>query len=306
MTYGIEHEPTGPGEILQEEFLTPLGLTQKQFADHIGCDVKVINRIVNGRPSCAGTRPGAVENRCGSAGVAVQSAMIRKLLKFLVVGSLGTLVAACYGVIVDFQERFFERRVKTIDPEGSAIPSLLVTFIDPSRADPLASGHTGGEGEAELHFAYDATRPVGEIEVTVTDTDGTRNGGWFETHSGSLSTADRPGTEDTSVVSMVRREIDYAVTVRVVDSDGDPLPGATVSLAAADSEGGESEEPLATALTDVNGECTLSAVVIAFETPRVVVVATLESVSSAIVSVAAWPEEGEVLPITLYPAPANG
>lgn len=51
MPYTIEREPTGPGEILQEEFLTPLGLTQKQFADHIGCDVKVINRIVNGRTS---------------------------------------------------------------------------------------------------------------------------------------------------------------------------------------------------------------------------------------------------------------
>jgi antitoxin HigA-1 len=42
-------EPTSPGEILQEEFLTPLGLTQKQLADHIGCDVKVVNRIVNRR-----------------------------------------------------------------------------------------------------------------------------------------------------------------------------------------------------------------------------------------------------------------
>lgn len=45
--------PTSPGEILQEEFLRPLGLTQKQLADHVGCDVKVINRIVNGR--CAVT-----------------------------------------------------------------------------------------------------------------------------------------------------------------------------------------------------------------------------------------------------------
>lgn len=42
-------EPTSPGEILQEEFLRPLGLTQRQLADHIGCDVKVINRIVNRR-----------------------------------------------------------------------------------------------------------------------------------------------------------------------------------------------------------------------------------------------------------------
>ena len=51
MSYKIEREPTGPGEILQEEFLTPRELTQKQFADHIGCDVKVINRIINGRTS---------------------------------------------------------------------------------------------------------------------------------------------------------------------------------------------------------------------------------------------------------------
>lgn len=46
--YKMEREPTTPGEILNEEFLKPLGMTQKQLADHIGCDVKVINRIVNG------------------------------------------------------------------------------------------------------------------------------------------------------------------------------------------------------------------------------------------------------------------
>ena len=43
--------PTSPGEILREEFLLPLQLTQKQLADHLGCDVKVVNRIVNGRTS---------------------------------------------------------------------------------------------------------------------------------------------------------------------------------------------------------------------------------------------------------------
>lgn len=41
--------PTTPGEILHEEFLVPLGMTQKLLADHLGCDVKVVNRIVNGR-----------------------------------------------------------------------------------------------------------------------------------------------------------------------------------------------------------------------------------------------------------------
>ncbi len=42
-------EPTTPGEILSEEFLIPLGMTQKQLANHLGCDLKVVNRIVNGR-----------------------------------------------------------------------------------------------------------------------------------------------------------------------------------------------------------------------------------------------------------------
>ena len=44
-------KPTTPGEILREEFLAPLGMTQRRLADHLGCDVKVINRIINGRSS---------------------------------------------------------------------------------------------------------------------------------------------------------------------------------------------------------------------------------------------------------------
>ena len=36
---------------MRGEFLVPLGMTQKQLADHLGCGVKVVNRIVNGRTS---------------------------------------------------------------------------------------------------------------------------------------------------------------------------------------------------------------------------------------------------------------
>ena len=43
--------PTTPGEILREEYLVPLGMTQGALAAHLGCDVKVVNRIVNGRTS---------------------------------------------------------------------------------------------------------------------------------------------------------------------------------------------------------------------------------------------------------------
>lgn len=46
-----QREPTSPGDILREEYLGPLGMTQAQLADHLGCDVKVVNRIVNGRTS---------------------------------------------------------------------------------------------------------------------------------------------------------------------------------------------------------------------------------------------------------------
>lgn len=46
-----KRKPTTPGEILQEEYLTPLGLTQRELANHIDYDVKVINRLVNGRTS---------------------------------------------------------------------------------------------------------------------------------------------------------------------------------------------------------------------------------------------------------------
>ena len=41
-------KPTHPGEVLQEEFLEPMGLTQSKLAAHIGVDVKTVNRLVNG------------------------------------------------------------------------------------------------------------------------------------------------------------------------------------------------------------------------------------------------------------------
>jgi addiction module HigA family antidote len=47
----MTRKPTTPGEILQEEFLRPMHMSQRELADHLGCDVKVVNRIVNGRTS---------------------------------------------------------------------------------------------------------------------------------------------------------------------------------------------------------------------------------------------------------------
>ena len=45
----MSRPPMTPGEILREESLVPLGMTQRRLAEHMGQDAKVINRIVNGR-----------------------------------------------------------------------------------------------------------------------------------------------------------------------------------------------------------------------------------------------------------------
>ena len=41
--------PVHPGEILQHEFLTPLGLTQTSLARHLGVSPRRINEICRGR-----------------------------------------------------------------------------------------------------------------------------------------------------------------------------------------------------------------------------------------------------------------
>lgn len=41
--------PTHPGEVLREEFLDPMGITQVRFAEHIGVPLQRVNEIVRGR-----------------------------------------------------------------------------------------------------------------------------------------------------------------------------------------------------------------------------------------------------------------
>ena len=47
----IKRESTALGYVLKDEFLKLLGIIQKQLADYIGCDVKVVNRLVSRRTS---------------------------------------------------------------------------------------------------------------------------------------------------------------------------------------------------------------------------------------------------------------
>jgi len=45
----IKRKPTSPGEILREEFLVPLGMTQVELAARIGVPLQRVNTIVAGR-----------------------------------------------------------------------------------------------------------------------------------------------------------------------------------------------------------------------------------------------------------------
>ena len=42
-------QPTHPGEMLLEEFLSPMGLTQRELAEGIRVPYQRVNEIVNGR-----------------------------------------------------------------------------------------------------------------------------------------------------------------------------------------------------------------------------------------------------------------
>jgi len=44
-----DRPPTHPGEILLEEFLQPMGISQKELADSIHVPYQRVNEIVNGR-----------------------------------------------------------------------------------------------------------------------------------------------------------------------------------------------------------------------------------------------------------------
>lgn len=42
-------EPTHPGEMLREEFLKPMGLTQRELADGIRVPYQRVNEVINGK-----------------------------------------------------------------------------------------------------------------------------------------------------------------------------------------------------------------------------------------------------------------
>lgn len=49
VTVPTHRAPTHPGEMLREEFLDPLGVSQTDLADRIGVPFQRVNSLINGR-----------------------------------------------------------------------------------------------------------------------------------------------------------------------------------------------------------------------------------------------------------------
>ncbi len=47
--FKLKRKPTHPGEILEKEFLQPLGISQSQLAKELNTTFRTINEIVNGK-----------------------------------------------------------------------------------------------------------------------------------------------------------------------------------------------------------------------------------------------------------------
>lgn len=62
-----KRKPTTVGEMLKEEFLFPLGLTQREFAEHLGLEVKTINRLVNNKTSLTPTLALKISSALGTS-----------------------------------------------------------------------------------------------------------------------------------------------------------------------------------------------------------------------------------------------
>ena len=45
--YKLNRKPSHPGEILKEEFLEPLGISQTQIAGDLDTSIKTINELIN-------------------------------------------------------------------------------------------------------------------------------------------------------------------------------------------------------------------------------------------------------------------
>ncbi|MBN2441820.1 MAG: hypothetical protein JXJ04_10750 [Spirochaetales bacterium] len=104
--------------------------------------------------------------------------LARKLIKMLLAGTFTIIVAACYGIFMDYRLLFH-----VSDPDGSPIPDLHLTLLDGTKI--VDENWTTETGEASLF-----TDDTKDYVVSIVDEDGLVNGGDFETELKEVTVPD--------------------------------------------------------------------------------------------------------------------
>ena len=92
--------------------------------------------------------------------------LLIKILKFLITGSFGLILAACYGVVMTFDKL----QVFVQNTSGEPIPGLKVNLIDDG--DSIGEAYTDAAGRALFNDTGD--------EVRIQDVDGPQNGSYID------------------------------------------------------------------------------------------------------------------------------
>jgi hypothetical protein len=94
----------------------------------------------------------------------------KKIIKLFLAGAFTIIVAACYGVYMDYRYLFHVK-----NPEGAPLQNIRVTLIEDGAT--VAEDFTDSNGEVMVQYASFGTA---SCEIVIMDIDGAENGGEFQ------------------------------------------------------------------------------------------------------------------------------
>ena len=115
-------------------------------------------------------------------------------LKTLIYSLTALICLSCAKAEIASDEIFAIIKGKVTDEEGVPIEHMEVT-IDMSRRHSSKTLYTSSEGTFICDMTVKEVRNIKDILITLSDTDGTENGGLFNTHSENIHLYDEPAHE---------------------------------------------------------------------------------------------------------------
>ena len=120
-----DRPPTPPGEMLLEEFIKPLGMTQAELADRIGVSYVRLNEIVNGR---RGITPSTALRLAKALGTTPQFWLN------------GQLALDLYQASHDEEELRQLERTEPVSSYSQAVDDCLSQFLSHQAGNPQSLG----------------------------------------------------------------------------------------------------------------------------------------------------------------------